>query len=120
MGLIFAGVFFASAFSCAAQQPSSTQQTSNQDQLETLIKEAISIVGNLKEGSIRAEVERDFMLDGGLQSRGTSRYMLKKCRFIKIEVTFSKDERSGTWIDGSPNDIVTSVTKPYLEYPFMD
>jgi hypothetical protein len=88
--------------------------------LEILIKEAISVAGNLKERNIRSEVERDFVLDGGLQSRGTSRYMFKKCRFIKIEVTFSNDELSGTWIDGSPNDRVVNVSKPYLEYPFMD
>ena len=118
--LIFACAFFALSFLCAAQQPSNVQQPSRQDQLEALIKEVLEVAGNLKEGSIRSEVERDFTLDGGIQFRGTSRYMFKKCHFIKIEVTFSKDERAGTWIDGSPEDRVVTVSKPYLEYPVMD
>jgi hypothetical protein len=117
--LIFALVLSALALLSSAKQ-SGGQQSNPQDQAENLIKEAISIAGNLKEGSIRSEVERDFVLDGGIQSRGASRYMFKKCRFIKIDVTFSKDENSGTWIDGSPNDKVISVSKPYLEYPVMD
>jgi hypothetical protein len=112
--LILAFMFSALVFSSRAQQ------ADKQDQSENLIKEAISIAGNLKEGSIRSEVERDFELDGGIQSRGLSRYMLKKCHLIKIDVTFSKDKNSGTWIVGSPDDKVTSVSKPYLEYPVMD
>jgi hypothetical protein len=113
-------MFFALTFLRGAQQAGNAQQINTQDQLEALIREAISAVGKLKEGSIRSEVERDFILDGGLQSRGTSRYIFKNSRYIKIEVTFSNDERSGSWIDGSPEDRVVNVSKPYLEYPFTD
>jgi hypothetical protein len=120
-GLIFACLFFALTASSDAQQTGNAQQSSVQDQLEILIKEAISVAGNLKEGSIRSEVERDFVLDGGLQfGRRTARYMFKKCHFIKITVEYSLEEKAGNWIDGSPNDRVVSVSKPYLEYPFMD
>jgi hypothetical protein len=84
-----------------------------------LIKEAILATGDIKAGSLRQTVERSFVLDGGTQTRQTSRYVFKKCHFIKIDVTF---ERGDTLTSGgnSPRDKVVGVSKPYLEYPTLD
>lgn len=72
---------------------------------------------------IRADVEKNFKLDGGLQffskSFSTTRYLYSKCAFIKIDVKFKAAAANETG-SLSPNDIVVSVSKLYLEYPFTD
>ena len=67
----------------------------------------------------RAEVEKKFTPDGGLQAYLTTRYTYLKSSLIKIDVKYKAAVESKTGFL-SPNDIVVSVSKPYLEYPFTD
>ncbi len=71
----------------------------------------------------RADVEKNFRRDGGLQffskSSSTTRYVYSKCAFIKIEVKFKAAIVNEAGFS-SPNDTVVSVSKPYLKYPFAD
>ena len=84
-----------------------------------LVHSAIASAAELKPGATRADVERNFELDGGLQFTKKSTYSLKACHSIKIEVEFSAEgieERA----EPLSTDKVVSVSKPYLEYPFKD
>ena len=91
-----------------------------------MIKEAIWAVHDLKVGDTRAIIRKSFELDGGLQTRETSRYMFKKCHYFKIDVEFSivgdpsKKFTSPTDKDFPSEDIVKGISRPYLEYPAMD
>jgi hypothetical protein len=84
-----------------------------------LITDALKVVGEITVGDTRATLEREFELEGGLQSAGRSRYVFKKCHLIKIEVEFSHKGDS-SWTDFSPTDSIVHVSKPYLEYPITD
>ncbi len=84
-----------------------------------IIKDAIWAAGDIKVGSLREFVEHNFELDGGAQTRETSRYMFKKCHFIKIIVRFARGD-TPTSEQESPKDLVKSVSRPYLEYPGSD
>jgi hypothetical protein len=83
------------------------------------IEQVLKTVGELKIGDTRAKLERDFTPDGGLQFGGTERYVYRKCPLIKIDVEFSR-KKGSTWPNLSPEDTLTSISKPYLEYPFYD
>ena len=87
-----------------------------------IIRQAIDDTLQIKPGMTRADVEKKYQLDGGLQPLNlpsTTRYLYLKCSLIKIDVEFKAgaDSKRGSL---SPNDIVVSVSKPYLEYPFTD
>ena len=85
---------------------------------EALIVDALKQVDELKPGTPRAVLEHGFEEDGGLQFAAHSRYVLKKCHFIKIDVEFS-----GGAIENRaalPTDQVVTVSRPYLEYPVDD
>jgi len=86
---------------------------------EEFIKQALKTVGELKIGDTRANLERYFRSDGGMQYSKPERYVYKKCPFIKIDVEFSL-KRGNSWPTLSPEDTLISVSKPYLEYPFYD
>jgi hypothetical protein len=86
---------------------------------EEIITDALKAAADLKVGDTRADVERSFELEGGLQSRTKSRYVFKKCSYIKIDVEFTgKGDSSPA---GFPStDIIVQVSKPYLEYSIED
>jgi hypothetical protein len=83
------------------------------------IKETLMIVDELKPGDTRAKLERNFQLDGGFQYVAQSRYILKKCKYIKIDVQLT-GEGIENRIDFLPSDKILNVSKPYLEYPIDD
>lgn len=97
----------------------SKAQTNNQQApCCSIVEQALASVNNIKPGMTRADVEKDFVLDGGLDFIGTSIYTYKKCLLIKIRVDFSI-AKPGKNVD-SPNDVVKSVSQPYLQYPIRD
>jgi hypothetical protein len=90
----------------------------DQDAIQFLEK-AMKAVREIQLGEARAELERDFVLDGGLQTAQNSRYVYRACHFIKIDVGFTISNASSL-PEPAPTDQVRHVSKPYLEYPFAD
>jgi hypothetical protein len=88
----------------------------HQKWLEEKYTEATSI----KPGMSRAELLKLFMEDGGLQRIPASRYVLKSCQLIQIEVKF--DTRYGVNYKPVPDENlkIVEVSKPYLERMAMD
>lgn len=76
-------------------------------------------VGAIKPGMHRRDLAALFHADGGLTFfGGPQRYILKECSLIKIDVQFKMS--SDKSVSENPDDVIESVSKPYLEYPFMD
>jgi len=75
---------------------------------------------SIKPGMSRADLLRVFKEDGGLQRIPATRYLLKSCKMIKIEVEF--DTEYGQAYKEKPDaDLkITKVSQPYLEYPHAD
>lgn len=93
------------------------QQAPKQSACCSIVEEALVSAGNIKPGMTRADIEKNFVMDGGLNFNATSFYTYRECPLIKIRVDFS------TWTPGgedSPKDIVKSVSEPYLQYPVRD
>ncbi|HMH45526.1 MAG TPA: hypothetical protein VK557_18705 [Pyrinomonadaceae bacterium] len=90
-------------------------QTANdqahQQWLEERYKEATSI----KPGMSRADLLKLFDEDGGFQGIPASRYVLKSCQLIQIEVKF--DTKYGVNYKPVPDENlkIVEVSKPYLE-----
>ena len=84
-----------------------------------VIVDALKRIDDLTLGDSRSRLEQSFELDGGLQFRTKSRYVFKKCHFIKIDVEFV-GEGFGHDEDFLPTDKIVKVSRPYLEYPIYD
>lgn len=80
---------------------------------------ALEAVSRIHPGMSRAEVERVFVVDGGLITRDKTRYRFRDCQSIKVEITFDRDKQASGVI-GSPTDTLKAVDRPYLEYPIAD
>jgi hypothetical protein len=88
-----------------------------------VVESAIKAVDAIKVGDTRAKLEHNFEEDGGISWRNESsehsRYLYKKCNLIKVDVEFAL-RKGSTPGKPSPDDTVTSISKPYLEYPYSD
>jgi hypothetical protein len=82
------------------------------------IEQALQDFGHLKNGMNRQDVERYFVLDGGMNFRGKSYYVHKGCNLIRVEVTFESDPELQNGF--SPRDKITGVSNLYLGYPSKD
>jgi len=92
------------------------QEEAHRQWLNEMYTEATSI----KPGMSRADLLRVFEEDGGLQRIPATRFLLKRCRMIKVEVEF--DTKYGRmYKEKSDEDLkITKVSQPYLAYPHYD
>ncbi len=98
--------------------PGSSRQTTPQNHCG-VIEEALQETAKLKPEMTRDKVEVNFVLDGGMQFERTSRYLFRKCSFIKVDVEFA-ERGAGSPKEFSATDRVVKVSRPYLEYPAFD
>ena len=116
LGRTVLAVLFVSLVSHAAAQ--SPNRKSNPECCSIVIN-ALEAVSHIRTGMSRAEVEKVFVVDGGLISKEKTRYSFRDCRAIKVEITFDLKEVRQDAI-GSPKDTVSAFSKPYIEYPNAD
>jgi len=82
------------------------------------IAQALEDFLHLKAGMTRRDAERYFALDGGMNWRGQTRYVYKKCDFVRVEIIFAEDPSVQN--NFSQKDKITSLSKLFLEFPSKD
>jgi hypothetical protein len=99
----------------------SAPHQSRGSQLDTCgqVKQALDDSLQIQVGMTRREVEKQFKEDGGVTTREQTRYIYKKCMYIQIEIRFKLAAPLNS-LNFSPDDTVTTVSKPYLAYPATD
>jgi hypothetical protein len=70
-------------------------------------------IATIEPGMTRSDLLRAFTTEGGFSTRTHRIYVLKQCRTIKVDVTFSI---SGNEAD----DKITQISRPYLDYEHYD
>jgi hypothetical protein len=84
-----------------------------------LVQDALQASRRIKIGETRRQLETDFREDGGAQVRDQTRYMYRRCSYIRVDVDFKLAAPVDSPAD-SPDDTVVKVSRPYLAYPTMD
>lgn len=117
-----------SALSFVPMIPSqeATSSCSSADHVEWAA-ETLGEMLTMKPGLTRADVLKLFTTEGGLVSSGLKRtYVSRKCPYFKIDVEFrpvNSTADSKQWpesLDGNPTDVVSKVSRPYLEFSIAD
>lgn len=76
-------------------------------------------IATIKPRMHRRDLSALFREDGGITFfNGPNRYILRECPLIKIDVLFKLSDKNGP--SNTLDDVIESVSKPYLEYPFAD
>jgi hypothetical protein len=82
----------------------------------------LKVFDAITNGMTRAEVERQFVRDGGLQSASLVRYLhSSRPNFkVSVEFDFKRDAVDPHRAITRKDEKVVRVTKPYTERPFKD
>jgi hypothetical protein len=77
-------------------------------------------IETIRPGMKRKDLDAIFTTEGGIFTRTERQYVSKDCPYIKVNIRFkiTDEARRGIWED--PEDVIESVSKPYLEWPIMD
>ena len=70
-------------------------------------------------GMHRKDLDEIFTTEGGLSSRTEQRYVSKECPLIKVDIHF-KPTAAQAGYHGDPDDIIESISQPYLQWSIMD
>ena len=84
------------------------------------IAKELRLIQKIRPGMHRSDLSNLFVTEGGLSSRFQRRYVLAECRYIKVDVHFRAAGNKSDEVREDPNDIITSISKPYLEWTIAD
>ncbi len=73
------------------------------------LRGCIAKATSLKPGMHRRDIGATFHQDGGMSTRTAARYLIEGCPGFKIRVEFTPSQQIG-----ESNDLIKSVSKPYL------
>ncbi|MCK4913844.1 MAG: hypothetical protein KAS69_04525 [Planctomycetes bacterium] len=81
------------------------------------ISECIKRSQTIQSGMTRGELLKVFTIEGGLSGRTSRRYVYKGCPYIKVDVYF---RAVGDGRDEMSDDVITEISKPFLEWSITD
>lgn len=95
-------------------------KTLNSQQTKWIAK-SLSEMQTVKVGMTRAQLTKVFTTEGGLSAREWRRYVYRECSYIKVDVEFKPVGTSKKYPHAeSRNDVITKISKPFLEWSIMD
>jgi hypothetical protein len=114
----FAGWGCVALLRAQAQAPRIQPDTDHERWVQMCLRDFDSI----KVGMTRSQIEGILSQDGGLQSVSPNRFAHPACASFKIDVEFDfkrnpADQNRVVW---GEDDKATTVSKPYIERPFID
>lgn len=83
-----------------------------------VIEAALNAARAVTPGLTRSQVDKNFVPDGGVQFASKTRYVYSGCSLIHIDVEFDVKASPGHLT--SPQDLVITTSKLYIEYPAKD
>jgi hypothetical protein len=92
------------------------QDTNHVQWVESALKDMESI----KVGMTRKELLRVFTTEGGISTPSKRRYVYRHCPLFKVDVVFeTRTSETGRAVESS-DDLITMISKPYLERIILD
>jgi hypothetical protein len=83
------------------------------------IAASLTDMQGIKVGMTREELLRVFMEEGGISNRRWRRYVYRKCGYIKVDIEFAPANNPDN-PDESPEDRITKISQPFLEWSIRD
>jgi hypothetical protein len=119
-------VLLSSALTGCVASVQARPQASKQRDHVAWVAEALKRMQTVKPGMTRTDLLRVFTTEGG-QSTGLHRtYVSRDCPYFKVDVEFKPVGRPDRDADGrvtlveGNQDIITKISRPYLQFSIMD
>jgi hypothetical protein len=84
------------------------------------ISKVLRQISTIEPGMRRSDLFKVFQEEGGLSFRTLRTYVLIECPYIKVNVRFKAVDGESPVLDENPDDIIESISQPYLAGSVMD
>jgi hypothetical protein len=84
------------------------------------IAKVLDRLNSIHPGMKRKELDRVLTTEGGLSTRLERTYVFLDCQYIKVDIRFRATAGTTNSFGESPEDVIESVSKPYLEFGHSD
>ena len=105
--------------------PWTNQQPCSQDN-RAWVSHALQKMETIRAGMTREQLLKVFTTEGGLSTGLNRRFVSQDCSYFKVDVEFKAVGRAGRNDDGrvtlleDPRDIITKISRPYLQFDIVD
>jgi hypothetical protein len=107
-----------SGFACAPSgEPASRDESESHRQW---IAHVLRQIETIKIGMTRQDLLQVFTTEGGLSTRSQRTYVHKECDYIKVNVEFKAIGQEDQKLNEMPEDIITAISTPYLQFAIID
>jgi hypothetical protein len=84
------------------------------------ISKVLSQIDKIRPGMRRKDLLKMFTTEGGISNRFQRTYVLSECGYIKVDVRFKAIGSEQDTDEGNPDDIIVSISRPYLQWSITD
>jgi hypothetical protein len=84
------------------------------------IAKVLRQITKIEPGMKRQDLLKVFTTEGGLSTRVQRTYVYSECPYIKVNVRFKAANHEGNAVEEQPDDIIESISQPYLAWSTMD
>jgi hypothetical protein len=84
----------------------------------TWVADILKRMETIKTGATRETLLTVFTTKGGISNRFQRTYVSRECPYFKVDVVF--DAPGGTSPNEDPRDIVTKISRPYLQFSIVN
>ena len=74
----------------------------------------------IKPGMTRAELLKVFTTEGGFSTPAHRTFVYRGCPYVKVDVDFTTSDPKQKMTDEQPTDIISNISKPYLDWSISD
>lgn len=100
----------------AANKLTNAADAAHTEWLAEILKE----IQTLKPGMTREDLLKVFAEEGGLSNRFERRYAHRACPYIKVNVKFDFHDPEANSVKEHPQDKITQISTPFLEWSIAD
>jgi hypothetical protein len=84
------------------------------------IAESLTQMETIKVGMTRKDLLTVFTTEGGISTRINRTYVFRECPYIKVDAAFQIQEKNDALSGDENTDVITSISKPYLQWAITD
>jgi hypothetical protein len=84
------------------------------------IAKVLRQIATIRPGMTRRDLLKVFTTEGGLSTRFWQTYAYSECPYIKVNVRFKAVNNDGDNLQEEPDDIIESISQPYLAWSVAD
>ena len=106
--------------------PLSAQSPQRQQEQTKWIADSLIEIKTIKVGMTRADLLKVFTTEGGLSTGLNRTYVYRKCPYIKVDVEFepvgrpARDAKGRVTLSEADEDVIKTISKPYLDWMVLD